>query len=93
MFYHVADSSTTVTYLLSYFVLSNLNVNLAQFPTITNPFPPAGIDYLTTADFLCYGSPSQNIVNFILFSFKLICVKVTLYGQHGSEFLFTGFTT
>lgn len=59
MFYHVADSSTTVTYLLSYFILSNLQVpSVSSFAPSVTSFPQAGADYSGTGDFLCYGSPS-----------------------------------
>lgn len=62
MFYHVADSSVTVTYLLSYFILSNMKINPSSFQTIVNPFPPVGIDYQATGDKLCWGSISQGVV-------------------------------
>lgn len=93
LFYHVADPSTSVTYLLNYFILSNLKVNVTSFPTMTSSFPPAGIDYRATGDFLGFGSDSEGIVILSLFSFKHICVKATRYGQLWLLYSFTGFTT
>jgi len=72
MFYQVADSSTTVTYLLSYFILANIQIPITSLPTNAIPFPPSGIDYGATGDKLCYGSVSEGLVKLFLFSFKLI---------------------
>lgn len=59
LFYHVTEASTSTTYLLNYFILSNLNLNLSSFPTIpANTFPPSSADYRSTGDFLGFGSDS-----------------------------------
>jgi hypothetical protein len=63
-FYHVADSSTTVTYLLSYFILSNINLPLTSLPPVS-AFPSSPVNYQATGDKLCYGSVSQGVVIFM----------------------------
>jgi hypothetical protein len=65
IFYEVADSTVTNTYLLSNWVLNNMvNLNPSAFPaySTTNYFVPptfAVANFQQTADKLCYGS--QNI--------------------------------
>jgi hypothetical protein len=62
-FYHVADDTTTVTYLLGYFALSNVQIPLTNLPTLVTPFPPSTVDYGKTGDLLCYGSASEGLVS------------------------------
>lgn len=92
MFYSVVDPTIGTTYLLSYFVPSNLDVNVSSFPLLSFPFVSAGADYASTADKLCWGSTSQGVVHICSNnSFKPTCVKATLFGQPGSEYFSSGF--
>lgn len=64
-FYHLADSTTTDSYLLSYFILSNTQIvltNLQAYPTTASALtiPPTATAFTNygSGDKLCWGSQS-----------------------------------
>jgi hypothetical protein len=61
-FYHVADPSNNVTYLLSYFVLANIGIPVTSLSNLSVPFPASTVDYSVTGDKLCFGSVSVGLV-------------------------------
>ena len=61
-FYHVADPSNGVTYLLSYFVLANLDIPVTSLSNLSVPFPASTVDFSRTGDKLCFGSVSEGLV-------------------------------
>lgn len=57
-FYQVADVTTSKTYMLSYFILSNTDIDPTTFTAYTSAAPliPASFANFQTGDKLCYGS-------------------------------------
>lgn len=66
-FYHLADSTTTNSYLLSYFILSNTQIvltGLQAYPTAPSSLtiPSTAFTNYGSGDKLCWGSQSEGIV-------------------------------
>ena len=98
-FYSLANSATAPfeTYLLSYFILSNVKFDTTKLPAAPYNFPRDLLanpeTYLATGDRLCWGAASEGIVHISHnLSSKPISEKATHSGLPGSVSCCTGST-
>lgn len=61
-FYHIADLTYDITFLLSYWVYTNVDIDINRLPKYNgDSFTTLGANYGQTGDKLCYGSVSQGV--------------------------------